>query len=352
MSFYVLPANLHRSADVFESLGDLMRPVLAYTEDHVEVTADHAAVGTFFLDVKDRTNQLQDQLRRNYSVLGPVTGYYFGASEALHQVADDYASVDAQQAAGYDQLLDCGAEAEHDFTLPPYSGISVDEIRAMLTPPTGWTEVETTWQQGQDAIDFACSLEWLTYMLVPPVGDPLRGTLADLREAYNGPWMQVGRAAAALHTLGRVNHEMNIQVALAAQDLAWGGNAATAALNNIDRFREVMDGHVSDLYSVSDFLDMRAYAMVKIMDVAVSLLEWVLDLATSLNPLDVIDALSKGRVPPILGKILTIIPLVGLCWDLLGAVLGGIGLTFHALFDTDVAVPALDPPSTIIGAPA
>lgn len=352
MSFYVLPVNLHRSADSFEAIGDLMGPVLAYAEDHVEVTADHAAVGTFFLEVKDRTNQLQDQLRRNYSRSGPVTGYYFGASEALHEAADDYAAIDDQQAAGYDQLLDCGPDSDHDFTLPPYSGIDVEDIRAMLTPPTGWTEMEQGWQQVQDGIDYLCSLEWVTHLFVPPVGDPIRGELADLREQFNGPWMQVGRAAAALRTLGSVNHETNIRVALAAQDLAWEGNAADLAKSNIDRFREVMDEHVGDLNSAAEFLHLRSWAMVKIMDVAVSLLEWVLDLASYVDGLDIVEFFSDGRAIALLGKILDVIPLIGLCWDLLGAVVGGIGLTLHGLSDRDVAVPQLNPPSSTIGAPA
>lgn len=352
MSFHVLPANLHRSGDAFEDLAALMDDVLAYTESYVEVTADHSSVGTFYLDVKNRTNELQDQLRRNYSALGPVTGYYSDAGEALHTVAREYESVDRATAASWDGLLSCApGDQEHDFTLPPYSGIGIDAIRGMLTPPGGWTEVEQGWQEVQNGIDFLCSLEWVTYMFVPPVGDPLRTTLQDLRDAYNGPWMQVGRAAAALDTLGSVNHEMNIEVALAAQDLSWSGNAADTAKSNIDRFREVMDEHVGNLHSVATFLNMRSYAMVKIMDVATSLLEYVFDLATSLNPLDVVDALSRGRVPPVLGKILNLIPLVSMCWDLLGAVLAGLGLTFHALFDRDVAVPAINAPSTAIGGP-
>jgi hypothetical protein len=352
MSFHVLPVNLHRSGDAFEDLGDLMRDVLAHSESYVEVNADHAQVGTFFLDVKDRTNQLQDQLRRNYSVNGPVTGYYFGAGEALHEVARDYESVDQQQAAGWDAMLACTpGDQEYDFTLPPYSGLDITEIRAMLTPPTGWTEFEQGWQQVQNGIDYLCSLDFITDMLVWPVAEPMRTTLQEARDAVNGPWMEVGRAAAALHTLGSVNHEMNIRVALAAQDLSWHGNAADIAKSNIDRFREVMDEHVGNLHSVAEFLNMRSYAMVKITDIAVSLIEYVIDFCTSLNPLDILDALSKGRVPPILTKVLTVIPLITLCVDLLGAVLAGLGLTFHALLDRDVAVPDINPPSTATGGP-
>jgi hypothetical protein len=259
--------------------------------------------GSVLSDLGESAAEMRGVLLANYGHSGPAYQAFEGAAAALHQMADDYKTVDRESAAKLDSVMETSGGSSEEY---PGGNPNIDYANYMFVTDhndafAGFSQL----MKWSDNVEYVVGLDWISsFATAAGLADPLK----PIRDRLEGDWKQLSPVIGALHNLVRFWESAGYDVQQVPVKLIgnwieppagapmgpflqynaeyngeanWSGNAADATGEWLGDVSQACYNHATAISMRVDSLQLRMQAMYEGMDILLDTLQDVIEILPS-----------------------------------------------------------------------